>query len=555
MQELLCGSGAFRASSWNVLTDPWVEVLDRKANVLTLSALEALKKASEIHRIAAPNPLDLFAAHRFLLTLLYWKADTAGGVECVRESLLKGEVPAPIVESLEGEAAETFDLFHSDRPFLQEAGADTNKLKSAGSFFAEFATGSNVAHFHHGDDKNMRLCLPCATAGILRLVPWTQYGGRGLSSSIHGAPPIMGMAIGTHLAATLGLNLLPLPSPAGRPKWSGHFAPSDVDSPIPYLEAFTWNPRRVHLLFPENGSYCWRCGRRGAPTVGQIVYQKNENTTKTKVGGKTIPFRWEDPAAFYSPESPYAAKTSWNENYAARGLDLRQLLDQEAGVKAMVVEGSPLHETWALTVPCTNPGNNKAFDHRRIELAGPFAEALLAQVPAREAPQPPQGWDGWSLPRPDGSEEGIRRFVHVATRWLTDADWAILSSAACKRMHESPGAFDLFSGVYWPLRKKFQGLPSKAAGWLFLKLMAGVPSRFRFLPRHGGFSPLHRLPRRQLDKRRGGPRRRFRYPISFPRGHRLETLLRECLDLHVRRPKASPIDWVGLCYALDRLLP
>lgn len=65
---------------WNVLTSSWLEVQTINAEHRTISALEALKGAGSIRCIASSSPLDYFAAHRFLLTLLYWKADPAGGV-------------------------------------------------------------------------------------------------------------------------------------------------------------------------------------------------------------------------------------------------------------------------------------------------------------------------------------------------------------------------------------------------------------------------------------------------------------------------------------------
>ena len=106
----------------------------------------------------------------------------------------------------------------------------------------------------------------------------------------------MAIASGRNLAITLGLNLVPLPVEAGAAKWTGHFVPTDKDVAVPYLEAFTWNPRRVHLLMPETADVCWRCGKTGTAAVGPIVYLKNEET-KTKFEFRTFwgPFFVTDP--------------------------------------------------------------------------------------------------------------------------------------------------------------------------------------------------------------------------------------------------------------------
>jgi hypothetical protein len=44
------------------------------------------------------KPLNLFAAHRFLITLIYWKAPEVGSLEALRESLRKGKVPQAALE-------------------------------------------------------------------------------------------------------------------------------------------------------------------------------------------------------------------------------------------------------------------------------------------------------------------------------------------------------------------------------------------------------------------------------------------------------------------------
>ena len=79
-----------QASEWNVLTGRWMETMANEGGARDCSPLEALTEANTFRCIAAANALDLFAAHRFLLTLLYWKADAGGGVDRVRASLLQG---------------------------------------------------------------------------------------------------------------------------------------------------------------------------------------------------------------------------------------------------------------------------------------------------------------------------------------------------------------------------------------------------------------------------------------------------------------------------------
>jgi hypothetical protein len=539
-----------QGEDWNALTRRWLEVMNLNAETEVCSPLEALKQANEIRCIALASPLDLFAAHRFLLTLLYWKADAAGGVHQVRESLLRGEMPRDVLDAIRTEEP-SFRMFDDGAPFLQDPSARDGKSKSAGSLFAEFASGTNIAHFHHGDDDNMRLCVRCATIGMLRVVPWTQSGGAGLTPSVHNAPPIMALASGRNLAVTLGLNLVPLSVVAGAAKWTGHFMPTDKNAAIPYLEAFTWNPRRIHLLSPELAGTCWGCGRSEIAAVGPIVYLKNENTKKRL--DRNL-FEWKDSAAFYAADVPYKTMKSTKEDLAASDRDLRRLLEPDAAPKATVVTENPDHQGWCLIIPCTDPANNKSNDHRQIEFSSLSPDTIRSKLPVSVPTSRPKGLDGWAEPRRSARAGGCSWFVQAAARLLTYGDWAALSSAAYQDMHDSPAAFDILSGLLWSLRGKVAGLPSRNVAWLVLKMMAGVSPHARVFQPDAVFCPLRPLAKRQIDERRKDQPRASPYPVSFPRGQRLEASLRSELDKNLRKRTPEAIDWAGLCFGLDQLL-
>lgn len=540
---------------FNLVDQKWIPVLYQDGTVDRVGILRALEDASGIRCVALASPLDLFAVHRFILTLLYWKSPLAGGIERVRESLLEDErTPSDLPDNIRKDAT-CFDLFDHRAPFLQDASATGEKeKKSVGSLFAEFATGTNIAHFHHGDDENMRLCLPCVALGLLRVVPWTQSGGAGLTPSVHNAPPIMAIAVGDNLALTLGLNLVPLATEPGQPRWSGHFSPTDSTRPIPYLEAFTWNPRRILLSSPEKGT-CWCCGQANVPTVGQMRYMKNENTKRR--ADKRL-FEWRDPAAFHAPHdpekkyderknAPYKTLKSSQESLAALGRDLPNR-DQDSLPTVSAYNRN--HEGWLLVVPCTNPKNNKTYDHRQIRLSDLSVETVRA-LQTTDRPPTRKGFDGWSQPKTARPPRGIQVFVQAAAEILSGGDWAMLSNAAYREMHDSPAAFDVLSGLYWGLRdKRIKGLPSRNVAWLTLKLMAAVPPHGRTLAPGASFCPLELLPKRQIRESGGASP----YPVSLPHGPRLEAALRQALDRNTRKRQPEPVDWIGFCYALDQLL-
>ncbi|MDD3732974.1 MAG: type I-E CRISPR-associated protein Cse1/CasA, partial [candidate division Zixibacteria bacterium] len=409
--------------NYNLLEEKWIPILWKEGKTGRVGVITALEQASEIRCITLASPLDLFAMHRFVLTLLYWKASLAKGVEHVRDTLLESrKIPCKVLNGIKKEGY-CFDLFNNNAPFLQDPSIRNINItekdkKSAGSFFAECATGTNIAHFHHGDDDNMRLCLPCAALGMLRVVPWSQAGGAGLTPSVHNAPPIMAIAIGDNLAKTLGLNLVPLDVQAGKATWSGQFKPTNSIAPIPYLEALTWNPRRILLPSPQKGT-CWYCGQADVPTVGKIVYMKNKNTKKQS---KVKLFEWQDPAAFYVED--FKTIKSTKEKHAEEGRDLL-LVKNDSIRKSTVILKNADHNRWLLVVPCTNPANNKTFDHRQLELKDFSSKTIQSILPSVQPPS--QGLDGWKQPK-QSYPSGNKQFVLLAARLLTNADWGTLSN-------------------------------------------------------------------------------------------------------------------------------
>ena len=540
--------------NYNLLDENWIPVLYHDGRWERIGINSAFLHATRIHGIVQSSPLDHFAIHRFLLTLLYWKADHAGGVQELRSSLLRGDMPAAIVEAIYKESSQ-FGLFDEIAPFLQDTSITKRKeTKSAGSFFAEMATGTNIAHFHHGDDNALRLCLNCVTRGLLRLVPWSQSGGSGITPSIHGAPPIMTLAKGHTLAATLGLNLIPLNAPAGKPQWSGHFEPTNSRQPIPFLEAFTWNPRRILLPRPEEAGLCWGCGAEGIPVVGRVCYQKNDATKKPS---KDKPFPWQDPAAFYptdTPNNPMKSIDHIDGRTTVTGSDLRRLIKQDRLPPCQITTANPEHRGWILAIPCTTGMNAKTFDHRQIVLDTLGPDSVKDLVPPPESRDTEKnGRDGFGLSALETPSPGIRQLILAANRHLTHTDWVILGRAAFRSLHEVPAAFDLFAGIYWPLRRQYVDFPARHTVWLLLKLMATVPETLRANSACAGFCPLSQLPRRQLITPKNG-RRASPYPIGLPRGHQMEAALQMAIRANVRKRPPDQFDWAGFCNRLSKLI-
>jgi hypothetical protein len=535
---------------WNALTSPWLEGMNHHGQSAALSPLGALTDAHSINRLIAPNPLDLFAAYRFLLTLLYWKAPDYGGVNVLRADLLGGKMAESVIAALVREESQ-FDLFHPVTPFLQDPAVREAKVLSPAYLFAEMASGTNVAFFDHGDDATCQLCLRCATQGLARIVPWTQSGGSGKQPSIHGAPPIMVIALGRTLCETLGLNLVPLEGPLGEPQWTGTFRPKPESEQLAIMEALTWNPRRVHFLDQHPVARCSRCGETQLPTVGPIVYEKNE---ASKVADEYTD-EWRDPAAFYRLKDGMSIKST-DEADAAIERDLRRLFTQRFGRKiedapeSAVMRSNPKHVDWLVVLPCNNPANNKTYDHRLLTI-----QNWPEQPPPSQAPWPdiavfagdPRTIKAIGAIRAD---QGALAFVRAAAT-LDAAAWAVVAAAANTTLEANVAAFDVFTSILWPLRNRVSSLPSRQAAWMTLKLMASARTAVRQIATSGKrCRPWEKITRQQPEQRlRNGKKRA--YPLRVPRDHRLEGVLRDIIECD---DSGNPVDWAGLCQLIHDTL-
>ncbi len=528
---------------WNILEEAWIDAAALDGAWRKLSPLDALRDAALLRLLAVSSPLDEFAVHRFLMTLLYWKADSVGGVAALRTKLLAGVVPIEVIAAVASERGH-FELFDPMRPFLQDpSAADPKPQKPVGSLFAEVATGTNIAHFDHSRDGESPLCIPCIARGLLRLVPWSQSGGAGLSPSIHGAPPIVVMPRGATLAVTLGLSLVDLPAPIGEPVWTGAFRPSSFAGRIPVLKALTWNPRCVYLPHAERDDRCGLCGTRG-PVISRIHYKKNKAVLRPKSNGaKAVPLDWRDSGFVYAEQSAEPIKSS-SESKAAIAEDVSGL----ASTSTEVQEGS----VFTIVIPCTNPANNKTYDHRRIEVRT-VAELARLTVPhhgaeGRELANDPIGAAaiGWPTSTVGAAvRSAISRFVAAASGALKDADWILLGRALGRPMNEDAEAFAVFSAVYWQVRLGGRSQFRRAAAWPLLKLMALVPSDRRAGSADADLAPLlDALPTGQASRSRFEQSDSEPYPVAPPRGHALEFALATAVDAQVARGASIP--WIEL---------
>ena len=136
------------------------------------------------------------------------------------------------------------------------------------------------------------------------------------------------------------------------------------------------------------------------------------------------------------------------------------------------------------------------------------------------------------------------QYVEVLTH-LKSGELGLLRKHAGQGLDQSVDGFDLFAGLWWPLRAKYQKAPRRAVAWLIAKLYA-----FRPIEHSPGQTLCYQLGRcRNDDAPQEDPvAQRFDTMLALPIA-KIEPALHWALDLIAS--KDLKLDWVELTDALS----
>lgn len=289
-------------ASFNVLTEPWIPVLDKEGNVKELGILEVLEKAPDLAEITEPSPLMRYGIYRLIIAFLTdalrpeIEQDLADlmntgcfPMERIREYIRDCEKKGPC-----------FNLFDKDRPFLQSAynpELDESRRTSVTKLLHELPSGNNAIHFQHTlqDDHTFS---PAVCARALCAVNLFCTSGLQGPSGINGAPPWYLIILGKNLFSTLVYSLwvpYDLKSSLDKPAiaWSNGISvePNQVVSTTSYLYGLTWQARRVCLIPDSTGGHCTYTGKKVDTLVSEVYFQ---------AGWKFEGYdKWQDPHVTY----------------------------------------------------------------------------------------------------------------------------------------------------------------------------------------------------------------------------------------------------------------
>ncbi len=121
---------------------------------------------------------------------------------------------------------------------------------------------------------------------------------------------------------------------------------------------------------------------------------------------------------------------------------------------------------------------------------------------------------------------------------LKPGDLGLLRTHAGKGIDESVHGFDLFAGLWWPLRQRNQYAPRRQVAWLIAKLYAYKP-----MPQSPNDTLAIQLGRSQPGEGRERARQKFDELLTLPLGE-IEPALQWALDVLASHDRK--LDWVQL---------
>ncbi len=135
-------------------------------------------------------------------------------------------------------------------------------------------------------------------------------------------------------------------------------------------------------------------------------------------------------------------------------------------------------------------------------------------------------------------------YIEILTH-LKSGELGLLRKHAGQGLDQSVDGFDLFAGLWWPLREKNQRAPRRAVAWLIAKLYA-----FRPLEHSPGRTLAGQLGRWRNDKvpEKDPVAQRFDSMLTLPL-EKIEPPLHWALDLIAS--KDPKLDWVRLANDLS----
>ncbi len=302
--------------AYNLLTEPWIPVLDRKNRFIEQGIVDVLLNAPDLVAISDPAPPIEFGILRMLTAFVMDAWEVENGDDVIR-LLNAGKFDRDTIDNYVSRWGNRFDLFQPEHPFYQvpATGVDPKETEPVARLLQHIPAGNFTTFFHHVPAASQAFSPAVCARGLCTIPSFMTAGGRGYAPSINGAPPWYVEVVGRSLFETLILNICgkELPTNIGTtpPVWRSDEevqAGAEINQ-FSLLQGLTWQSRRVHL-FPAEGGRCTYTGKPSNTLVREIAYS----------GGYKARGSWTDPQVAYeigskgaNPLRPKEGRVIWRD--------------------------------------------------------------------------------------------------------------------------------------------------------------------------------------------------------------------------------------------------
>lgn len=253
--------------SFNLIHEPWIEVITDEGETTTVSILQALETAHRIKTIAGEVPTQQVAIIRLLLAILLRAFPTETPAVTWAKLWDRGEFSADAITTYLGRHVDRFDLLHPTHPFHQVADLLTTKgeFTSVARLIADVPAGAQFFTTRTARSYD-RLSLAEAARWLVHA---QCFDPSGIKSGALGDDRVKGgkgypigvawcgwlgivLIEGENLFETLMLNLrLDDTQPEDRPVWERNPLGPGIEvghsTPVGPADLFTWPSRRIRL--------------------------------------------------------------------------------------------------------------------------------------------------------------------------------------------------------------------------------------------------------------------------------------------------------------------
>lgn len=250
-------------ASFDILTQPWIPVVDKNGIAQEIGLLEALKQAHAYQSVRDTSPMTEYSVYRFLIVFLMDMLrpeddDALDGL--LAEGHFDPDMIQEYITACEQEGVR-FDLFDPERPFLQTTYRKDwdREPKSVTVLDYSIPNGNNHIHFDH-----KRVSAAYTPGEALRMLLAAQIfctaAAQGYPSNVNGAPPWFTLIQGRNLFETLVFGMLetdrielPLDCPPVLWRNFDEVTPKQKVARTSWLFGMYFPARRIHLIPSEDG--------------------------------------------------------------------------------------------------------------------------------------------------------------------------------------------------------------------------------------------------------------------------------------------------------------